>query len=623
MILELANRSTTRPVGIAKDVFVNVGKFHFPTDFVVVDYGVDARVPLILERPFLRTKRALIDVYDCEEYVQEVLKFLEISKSGSPTPTSDPIISFSSPSFTPFEAGDFILEEIETFLRAPDDLSNLDDDYYDTEGIFFILKSTFQRCMMAIFHDVIEKTMEVFMDDFLMFGDSFSLCLSYLDKILQRCEDTNLILNWEKCHFMVTEGIVLGHKISKSGIEVDRAKVDVISKFPHPTFVKGAKNLAADDLSRLENPHQDELEKKEITKKFPFETLSMIAFHGDSSTPWNEYIIVAVDYLSKWVEAKALPTNDARVVVKFLKSLFTQFGTPRAIISYRGTHFCNDQFAKVVLKTIGENRASWSDKLDDALWAFRTAFKTTIGCTPYKLVYGKACHLPIELEHNAYWALKHCNFDLKTAGGHQKVQLNELNELRDQAYENSLIYKEKTKKIHDSKIKNCIFDVGDRVLLFNSRLNIFSRKLKSRWTGPFTITHVFPYGTIELSQADGPNFKMNGHRLKHYFRGDIPQIARIVKILMLVVLSIMVNTRQSTLEFSGLAFNEAVQRAVNALLPGLTAQITNELRHNGAGSNGFVGKKVGPLEEQAKHFKWALSDWILDGIVNTKFMDVA
>ncbi|GKC03766.1 hypothetical protein Tco_0995376 [Tanacetum coccineum] len=102
-----------------------------------------------------------------------------------------------------------------------------------------------------------------------------------------------------------------------------------------------------------------------------------------------------------------------------------------------------------------------------------------------------------------------------------KVQLNEL---RDQAYENSLIYKEKTKKIHDAKIKNRVFNVGDRVLLFNSRLKIFSGKLKSRWSGPFTITQVFPYGTVELSQANGPNFKVNGHRVKHYFGGDIPQL---------------------------------------------------------------------------------------------------
>ncbi|GKA48730.1 reverse transcriptase domain-containing protein [Tanacetum coccineum] len=244
----------------------------------------------------------------------------------------------------------------------------------------------------------------------------------------------------------------------------------------------GAENLAADHLSRLENPNQSDLEKKEINETFPLKTLGMITFHGDSSTAWfvdianyhagnfiicadqvirrcvhdqeavdiltachngptrghhgpfpssrgNKYILVAVDYLSKWVEAKKLPTNDTQVVVKFLKSLFARFGTTRAIISDRGTHFCNEQFAKVMPKyevthclsiayhpqtsrqvevlnrglkhilerTVGENRASWSDKLDDALWAFRTTFKTPIGCTPYKLVYGKACHLPIEL----------------------------------------------------------------------------------------------------------------------------------------------------------------------------------------------------------------------------------
>ncbi|GKB53174.1 reverse transcriptase domain-containing protein, partial [Tanacetum coccineum] len=170
----------------------------------------------------------------------------------------------------------------------------------------------------------------------------------------------------------------------------------------------------------------------------------------------------------------------------------------------------------------GENHASWSDKLDDALWAFRIAYKTPIECTPYQLVYGKACHLPIKLEHKAYWALKHANFDLKTAGDHRKVQLNELNKLCDQAYENSLIYKEKTKRIHDSKIKNRVFNVCDRVLLFNFRLKLFTGKLKSRWFRPFTITKVFLYGTIELSQNSGPNFKVNGHRLKHYFGEDIP-----------------------------------------------------------------------------------------------------
>nr|GEW25530.1 reverse transcriptase domain-containing protein [Tanacetum cinerariifolium] len=454
---------------------------------------------------------------------------------------------------------------------------------------------TFQRCMMAIFHDMIEKTMEVFIDDFSVFRDSFSPCLSHLDTMLQWCEDTNLVLNWEKCHIMVKEGIVLGHKISKNGLEVDHSKVDVIAKLPYPTTVKalkcllskqdaklrlirwvlllqeiniiihnkkGTKNLTADHLSRLENPHKDVFENKDINENFPLETLGKIS---SGSTLWfadfanfhvgnfivkemssrqkkkffkegidfmgpflslrgNRYILVAVDYLSKWVEAKALPTNDARVVVKILKSLFARFRTPRAIISDCGTHFYNDKFAKVMSKTVGENRASWSEKLDDALWAFRTAYKTPIGCTPYKLVYGKSCRFPIELEHKAYWASKHVNFELKTTGDHQKLQFNELNELRDQAYENSLIYKEKTKKIHDSKIKNRIFNVGDRVLLFNSHLKIFLGELKTRWSGPFTIPKVFPYGTVELSQPNSPNFKVNGHRVKHYFGGDVPQL---------------------------------------------------------------------------------------------------
>nr|GEZ66866.1 reverse transcriptase domain-containing protein [Tanacetum cinerariifolium] len=414
---------------------------------------------------------------------------------------------------------------------------------------------TFQRCMNAIFHDMIEKTMEVFMDDFLVFGDSFSSFLSNLDKMLKRCEDTNLVLNWEKCHFMCKEGIVLGHKISKSEIEVDRAKVDVIAKLPHPTTVKGVRSFLGHagfyrrfihDFSKIARPMTNLLEKetpfvfskdcidafetfkKKLTEasilvvpdwNLPFklmydasdfvigaicvdqiirwcvhgqEAIDILkachegptgGHHGANLTA-NKYILIAVDYLSKWVEAKALPTNDARVVVKFLKSLFARFGNPRAI-SDRETHFCNDQFAKVMIKygvthrlatayhpqtsgqvevsnqglkrilerTVGENCTSWSDKLDDALWAFRTASKTPIGCTPYKL-----------------------------------LQLNELNELRDQAYENSLIYKERTKKLHDSKIKNRIFNVGDQVLLFNSCLKIFSGKLKTRWSGPFTIT---------------------------------------------------------------------------------------------------------------------------------------
>ncbi|GJZ66407.1 reverse transcriptase domain-containing protein [Tanacetum coccineum] len=169
-----------------------------------------------------------------------------------------------------------------------------------------------------------------------------------------------------------------------------------------------------------------------------------------------------------------------------------------------------------------ENHASWSDKLDDALWDFRTAFRTPIGCTPYKLVYEKVCHLPIELEHNAYWALKHCNFDLRTAGDHWKVQMNELNKLRDSSYENILtLQRENEDRFMTPSLKD-YFKVGDdRVFLLNSRVKFSSESSKTVWT-EFTVTQVFPYGTVELSQTDGPNIKVNGHRLKHYFRGDIP-----------------------------------------------------------------------------------------------------
>ncbi|GJT30248.1 reverse transcriptase domain-containing protein [Tanacetum coccineum] len=815
MILELADRPTTSPSDIAEDVFVKEGKFHFLADFVVVDYVVDPRVPLILRRPFLRTARALIDVYSeeltlrvddeaitfkvgqtsrysyndvvsinqidvidiaYEEYVQEVLGFSEISKSGNPTPISDPIIALSPPSLTPFDGGDFILEEIEACLANNSIPPGIDDADFDPKGDVLLLKKLLNDDPSSPLHPkelhveelkiikssiddppelelkdlpshldlwvspvhcvpkkggiiIIENEDNELIPTQLVTGWRILIDLQDQEKTtftfpygtfayrrmpfglcnapgtFQRSSGTNFVLNWEKCHFMVKEGIVLRHKISKFGIEVDKAKVDVIAKLPHPTSVKGvrsfleciesfnilkkklieapilvapdwdlpfeimcdasdyavgavlgqrktkhfqpihyasktmtdaqahytttekellavvyafekfrpylvlsktivytdhsalkyllakqdakprllrwilllqefdviirdkkgAENLAADHLSRLENPHQDVLENKEITETFPLETLGMVTFRGDSSTPWfadianyhaGNFIVKgmssqqkkkffkdvkhyfwddpylfrigadqvirrcvygqeAVDILTachngptgghhganytakkvfdsgfywptiyrdahylvtrcdacqrqgKISQKDEMPQNAIQVCeifdvwgINFMGPFPSSRGN-----NDRGTHFCNDQFAKVMLKygvthhlstayhpqtrglvevsnrclkhilerTVGENRASWSDKLDDALWAFRTTFKTPIGCTPYKLVYGKACHLPIKLDHKAYWALKHCNFDLKTAGDHQKVQMNELNELQDQA----------------------------------------------------------------------------------------------------------------------------------------------------------------------------------------------
>nr|GEV47947.1 integrase, catalytic core [Tanacetum cinerariifolium] len=698
MTLELVDRSITHPKGVAKDVFVKVGKFHFSTDFVVVDFEADPRVPLILGRSFLRIGRALIDVYGEEITLRvndEAVTFnlnqttrysSTNSLGGNPTLTFEPILSDSSPSLTPFEGSDFILEEIDAYLKdesvspeidhadfkekssikepsklelkelpshleyayleGVDKLSVIiskDSKVDEKEALLKVLKSH-KRAIAWKITDIkgIDPrfcTHKILMEDnykpavqsqrrvnlkihenaLWPLQCSWEISKVYDDTMLQRCEDTYLVLNLEKCHFMVKEGIVLSHKISKNRLEVDCSKVDVIAKLPYPTTVKGVRSFLGhadfyrrfiQDFSKIARPMTHLLEKEtpfvfskdcidafetfknKLTKapilvvldwnlpfkliktmteaqihytttkkemlaivyafeKFrPYLVLSKSILHTDHSTlkyllskqdakprdvvsakeeffkdekhyfwddpyifhicadqiirrclhgqeafdilkachegpteghhgaisllrkdempqnviqvceifdVWgidfmgsfpslrgNRYILVAVDYLSKSVEAKALPTNDARVVVKFLKSLFARFKTPRAIISDRGTHFCNDKFAK--------------------------------------------------------------------------------------AYENSLIYKEKTKKIHDSKIKKRILNVGDRVLPFNSRLKIFSGKLKTRWSGPFTITKGFSYGTVEFSQPDGPNIKVNGHRVKHYFGGDVPQLPRPVEV---------------------------------------------------------------------------------------------
>ncbi|GKC35515.1 reverse transcriptase domain-containing protein [Tanacetum coccineum] len=282
---------------------------------------------------------------------------------------------------------------------------------------------------------------------------------------------------------------------------------------------KGAENLVAEYLSRLENSNLGTLAKEEIADKFPDEHLMILKTKLNEHEPcifndakdyvtrcdacqisgntslrsemphnniqvcdvfdiWgldfmrpfpnskgNKYILVAVDYVSKWVEAQALPTNDARIVTMFLRRLFARFGVPKALISDRGTHFCNSQLEKALQKYrltyklstayhpqtnrqtevtnraikrilewfVGYNLKNWSKKLDDALWAFRTAWKTPTRCNPFRLVYGKGCHLPVEIEHKAYWALKQCNMDLTAAAKNRFMELNELMELRDGA----------------------------------------------------------------------------------------------------------------------------------------------------------------------------------------------
>ncbi|CAM8905497.1 unnamed protein product [Rhodiola kirilowii] len=694
---------------------------------------------------------------------------------------------------------------------------------------------TFQRVVTSIFSDMIGSFIEVFMDDFTVHGDTFDACLDHLSTVLARCVSMNLVLNYEKCHFMVTHKVVLGHVVSHEGIEVDKAKIDLIVTLPYPSTVrdiksflghacfyrrfikdfskkalplsnllqkevpfeftdqcraafdelkealtstpiirapdwtqpfeimcdasdyavgavlgqkvdkkpvviyyasrtldmsqknysttekellavvfalekfrsyllctkvvvysdhaairylmtkkeakprlirwilllqefdveirdkKGIENTVADHLSRLVR----EEDARQITETFPDEHLyaisgkmpwfaplvnylvggkfrpsysraqclklkhdakyyvwddpylwkigvdqilrrcmpddeiaSVISFcHElecgghfgprrtarkilDSGFFWPHvfrdayvhfkrcdrcqrvgnisarqempqvrilvndvfdiwgidfmgpfpvscgfsFILVAVDYVSKWVEAKATRCADAKTVVDFLRTnIFCRYGVPKAIISDQGTHFCNRIMAStlkryhvhhrtstayppqtngqaeisnreikgILEKMMGPTRKDWSQRLYEALWAYRTAYKTPIGTSPFRLVYWKACHLPVELEQKAYWALKKCNPDLQAVGLDRRLQLCELEELRLEAYESQTDYKARTKLYHDKFILRRTFEVGQQVLVFTSRLRLMPDKLRSRWTGPYTVTRVF------------------------------------------------------------------------------------------------------------------------------------
>ncbi|GJW22566.1 reverse transcriptase domain-containing protein [Tanacetum coccineum] len=424
MVLELADRTISKPLGIAENVFVKVGKFYFPVDFVILDFVADPRVPLILGRPFLSTAHALIDVYAGEIILRHDDQSLTLKCGDTPTISYDNFESVkridlidaylklndaTRKDHFPLPFMDQMLEsglevdrakvEVIAKLPYPTTVKGV-RSFLGHAGFYRRFIQDFSKIARPMTHLLEKETPFVFSDE----------CKQAFNDLRKKLIESPILVvpNWDYDFEIMCDasdfalGAVLGQRKDKHFHPIHYASKTMTGAQLHYTTTekemlavfnleirdkKGAENVAADHLSRLENPHKNELEKQNITESFPLESLGKVE------------------------EVKEINEND---------------------------NVLNEN-EKVVENNVLNN--------------VNVLYDNT---TPW-LVYGKSLPAPLlELEHKAFWALKQTNLDLNLAGKNRKSQINELNELRDEAYENSLLYKEKTKrfsgfwKIHGS-----------------------------------------------------------------------------------------------------------------------------------------------------------------------------